>query len=109
MTKVSTWIGVVVLSACLNAAHASEVWSTSTKIRSIYPTQTSLFFLTEYSSSLGTCDAGGRFEIRNTDPNYEILSSALMAAFFGDYSIRVNNEDTGPRCALRVNRFFVDR
>ncbi|MEM7765645.1 MAG: hypothetical protein AAF290_16385 [Pseudomonadota bacterium] len=97
------------LSMTANDADAAEVWISQTRITNLYPTSTSLFFVTEYAMPLSTCDNGSRFEIPMSTPNYNVLASALFAAFHSGHPIRMNFDDApGPRCDVVINRFFVD-
>lgn len=57
---------------------ANAGWTSSTKITNLYPTQNTLTFLTEVSIPGSTCDGGRRFHLPMSDPNYEVLSSALL-------------------------------
>ncbi|MEO0852042.1 MAG: integrase core domain-containing protein [Cyanobacteria bacterium J06648_11] len=54
---------LVGLFVTANDAKAAEVWSSQTRITNLYPSSTSLFLVTEYSTPLSTCDNGSRFEI----------------------------------------------
>ena len=41
------------------------------------------------------------------NPNYDVLVSSLLAAFYSGKAIRMNFAETGPSCAVTINRFFV--
>lgn len=106
-TRISS-AAILFLLFCLPAgAGATEVWSDQTVITALYPTSDTLLFNTEYSSPQSTCDSGRRFAISMSNPNYDVLASALLAAFYSGKTIRMNFAETGPRCAVTVNRFLV--
>ena len=88
-------------------AVAAEIWSDPTPITVLYPNSGSRAFNTAYSHPQSTCDNGTRFEISMANPNYDVLVSSLLAAFYSGKTIRMNFAETGPRCAVIVNRFFV--
>ena len=106
-TRISSAAVLFLLFYLPAGAGATEVWSDPTAITLLYPNSASLVFNTEYSHPLSRCDNGTRFEISMTNPNYDVMVSSLLAAFYSGKTIRMNFVDAGPRCAVIINRFFV--
>ena len=106
-TKISLATILFIVLCLPVGAGATEIWSSPTKITMLYPASDGLLFITEYSHPQATCDNGKRFMIAMTNPNYDVLASSLLAAFYSGKTIRMNFVETGPSCAVVVNRFFV--
>jgi hypothetical protein len=100
------------LAVAVTVGQAAEVWSTPTQITRLYPSATvGLMFNVEWSHPLSSCDTGTRWMLDANDPNFKVMSGALMLAFAQGYPVRLHlvNDQATPECSPRVDRFFVDR
>lgn len=91
-------------------AASAELWSAWTKIEVIYPTADGVNITTaSYSNGeVSTCDNGKRFFVSSKLPNYSVISSALMGAFYASREISfVISDDSNKTCAPEINRFMV--
>ena len=101
----------IILVLCMtyvSVAYA-DPWSGYTNITGLYPYVGGLIFNTEYANQeLSTCDNGHRFQIAIDHPNYQLMSSALLAAFISGKQVNFNIESgQQPTCQPKINRFMV--
>ena len=93
----------------LSSAALADPWSGWTKITHLYPHSGGLTFLSEYANTdISSCDHGKRFQIHKSHPNYEMLSSILIAAFMGNKEVFFNiDSNQSKTCTPTINRFMV--
>lgn len=104
MIWTGVWMGLLGWSLSAQA----EVWSTATRIVSVYPTSNEYLFVTEYkNTAYSTCDGGGRWAISRNYPNYAAMVASLLTAFAADKQIAIVIEELPPSCQGVVNRFTV--
>ena len=106
-TQISLAVLIFMVLCVPAGVRAAEIWSGPTTITILYPSSDALAFMTEYSHPQSTCDNGKRFMISMSNPNYDVLASSLLAAFYSGKTIRMNFVETGPSCAVEINRFYV--
>jgi len=103
----------IVFSILVMVANFSyaDPWSGWTKVSYIYPYSAGLNIITQYKNTeLSSCDNGGRFFLPKTNANYQVLSSAIIAAFIAGKEINFNIDGEGitqPTCSPTLNRLMV--
>jgi len=100
---------IISLLACMALNVYSDPWSGTSEIMWVYPTTDGLAFITSYKNEgISSCDNGARYMISSKHPNYNVLSSALLAAFFSDKKISFNIDSGQEKtCSPTINRFNV--
>ncbi|TVZ37845.1 hypothetical protein P886_2191 [Alteromonadaceae bacterium 2753L.S.0a.02] len=101
---------VLLLILFLKAGQVSaDPWSGTTRIKWLYPSADGLIFISEYANpDISSCENGSRYLIPLNHPNYNVLASALIAAFMAEKSISFNIDSDQPRsCIPTINRFHV--
>lgn len=83
-------------------------WSSTVNVTKLYPYNGGLIFNTDYvNTNISTCDNGTRYSISIDHPNYQVLASAMMAAFMAGNKVVFNINDQNPSCMPTINRFMV--
>ena len=87
---------------------SAEPWSTLTNVIEVYPNTVGLVFVTSYANTqISTCDNGKRFSISKDHPNYDVMASAMLAAFMADEKIVFHIESGQNGCQPTIDRFRV--
>src|SRR5690606_3189624 len=87
---------------------SAEPWSTLTNVVEVYPNTTELVFVTSYANThISTCDNGRRFSISKDHPNYDVMASAMLAAFMAGEKIVFHIESGQNGCQPTIDRFRV--
>lgn len=100
----------ILLCLCLTFSEAiwAEPWSTLTNVIEVYPNTTGLVFVTSYANTqISTCDNGKRFSISKDHPNYDVMASAMLAAFMAGEKIVFHIESGQNGCQPTIDRFRV--
>lgn len=100
----------ILLSMCLvlSKVVSAEPWSTLTNVIEVYPNTAGLVFVTSYANTqISTCDNGKRFSISKDHPNYDVMASAMLAAFMADEKIVFHIESGQNGCQPTIDRFRV--
>lgn len=104
---------ILALTVGLFSMHATgATWKDTgsyLEISKIYPFDYGLIFYTSYKdTTVSSCDSGSRFMIHKNDENYNLKTSALMAAFMAKKKILFRYDaDQTRACEARINRFLI--
>lgn len=84
------------------------VWRGWDKIKILYPAQNGLtLIMNTVPSTYSTCEDGRRYILLPTTPNYEVIASGLMSAFYMNKTINLATDPATTNCAAVINRVQI--
>jgi hypothetical protein len=90
-------------------AHAAPGWSAAFTIQSFIPTDTGLKLVVSGNDNLVGCSSPTWISLNRTDPNFDLISSALLTAFVQGKAAKVWESYCDTDGSIHITAGWIDR